>query len=184
VPLDWSSASYPMAFAALNHEVFFPGLVPDKYQADAKLFQILTELQSIKERPEGISVHPILAPKRITLDVSDCLDLVPTLSYLLAHVPGEHTLTGFKNLVHKESDRLQEVLALLKIFERETLLTESHLKIFGSDRRLMEAKKLQFPDDHRMVMAGTLFLRHHGGGEVSPVDAVKKSYPDFFKLFE
>jgi len=31
-------------------------------------------------------------------------------------------------------------------------------------------------------MAGTLFLRFHQGGEISPVSAVSKSYPRFFEL--
>jgi 5-enolpyruvylshikimate-3-phosphate synthase len=33
-----------------------------------------------------------------------------------------------------------------------------------------------------MVMTGTLFLLHHGGGTISPSEAVCKSYPDFFNL--
>jgi 5-enolpyruvylshikimate-3-phosphate synthase len=41
---------------------------------------------------------------------------------------------------------------------------------------------LELPDDHRMVMAGALFLRFHQGGKLSPVSAVSKSYPRFFEL--
>ena len=45
IPKDWSSASYPMAFAALNHQITFPGLTLDSFQADSKFADLLTSFQ-------------------------------------------------------------------------------------------------------------------------------------------
>jgi 5-enolpyruvylshikimate-3-phosphate synthase len=41
---------------------------------------------------------------------------------------------------------------------------------------------LDLPDDHRMVMTGTLFLLYHNGGTIRPAEAVNKSYPSFFEI--
>lgn len=182
VPVDWSSASYPMSFAALNHEITFPRLLYDKHQADAKFHHILTSLGALEENQNGTVVTPIKVHKSLTLDVSDCLDLVPTLAYFLSHVEGTHNLKGIQNLIHKESNRLEEVIKLIKTFGRRASTNGQELIIEGNKTLIDNEINLKMPDDHRMVMAGTLFLLHHSGGTVSPEEAVSKSYPDFFKL--
>lgn len=183
IPLDWSSASYPMVFAALKQEIFFPHLKIDPFQADAKLSDILKKLGSVKEEKEGLRVAPLTGAHSFKLDVSDCLDLVPSLAFLFSHIPGHHILSGIENLKHKESDRLLEVQNLLKIFHRKTQSDSHQLEIFGSSEILKETVHLVFPDDHRLVMTGALFLRFHAGGTLLPIEAVQKSYPSFFSLF-
>lgn len=182
IPLDWSSASYPLAFAALNQRIEFPGLHDDPYQADAKFLNVLEKFNCITKTEEGMVVTPLKTHQTVKMDVSDCLDLVPTLGYFLAHVDGSHELRGVGNLVHKESDRLKELMKLLGLFNRKTILKNDILFIEGSRTIIEEKLKLEMPDDHRMVMVGTLFLLHHSGGEISPENAVAKSYPEFFKL--
>lgn len=182
VPRDWSSASYPLAFGALNQEIKFPGLLYDSFQADAKFFNILKDLGCVNESDDGIIVSRISSSKDLTIEVSDCLDLVPTLGYFLAHLGGKHVLSGIENLAHKESDRLSEVISLLKVFERKAIVQDGKLIIEGKNTRINRPVDLVLPDDHRMVMACTLFLLHHEGGSVSPKEAVKKSYPDFFSI--
>lgn len=182
VPLDWSSASYPLAFGALNHEIFFPALKPDLYQADSKLFDLLMKFDCLIQTEQGIKVRPTSDDRAIILDVSDCLDLVPTLGYFLAHIEGKHVLSGIENLIYKESNRLHEVMGLVRNFQRDVDHDQHQLTIWGKRERIKSRKTLSFPDDHRLVMAGTLFLLHHGGGEVSPATAVDKSYPGFFNL--
>ncbi|WPU65167.1 hypothetical protein [Peredibacter starrii] len=183
VPLDWSSASYPLAFAALNHEITFPGLFDDSFQADSKFIKILRKLGSVTENDKGMVIKPITHHEPISFDVTDCLDLVPTLGYFLSHIKGVHELHGTKNLTFKESDRLTEVMNLIKAFGRKTWLEGETLLIEGSDLKINEAKDLVLPNDHRMVMVGALFLRQHSGGSVTPPEAVTKSYPEFFDLF-
>lgn len=182
VPRDWSSASYPMAFAALNQEIEFPGLKCDPFQADSKFLDILKKFDCVTETPTTIKVRPINKNLSLKIDVSDCLDLVPTLSYFLAHVDGTHTLSGVSNLIHKESNRLEEVLKLLKIFEREAFFQEDSIVIVGTKKVVRDQKNLTLPDDHRMVMSGALYLLHHTGGHIGPVDSVEKSFPGFFDI--
>ncbi len=182
IPLDWSSASYPLAFGALNQKIFFPGLRPDPFQADSKFFELLTRFDCLSLDQGGIKVRPINKDLSIDLDVSDCLDLVPTLGYFLSHIKGQHILRGIENLVYKESNRLKEVANLVRSFQRQAESDEHTFTIWGRRERIDGPKSLAFPDDHRLVMSGTLFLLHHGGGDVMPSEAIKKSYPTFFEI--
>ncbi|MBA2405046.1 MAG: hypothetical protein H0V66_09775 [Bdellovibrionales bacterium] len=182
VPTDWSSASYPLAFGVLKQNIFFPGLKYDPFQADAKFLNILKQLGLIQETPEGIKTKPGSVVKDFKMDVSDCLDLVPALAFLLSHIEGTHHLRGVKNLVHKESDRLKEIVKLLEEFGFKASSDGSVLQIEGSSTLRSIPVDLNLPDDHRIVMIGALFLRYHQGGTISPAMAVNKSYPNFFKL--
>lgn len=184
VPLDWSSASYPLAFGALKHSISFPGLAYDPSQADSKFYDLLKSLGAIDHSEGLIKVRPVTKAQNIKMDVSDCLDLVPSLAFFLSHLPGQHELHHIENLKHKESDRLFEVLSLLKIFNKKSRVEGPVLYIEGDSVIHTKAPELIFPDDHRMVMTGSLFLRLHGGGHVSPAEAVQKSFPDFFKLLQ
>ncbi len=181
VPLDWSSASYPLAFAALKQRIMFPNLSMDEFQADSKFLGILKQFGSVTETSNSIQISPIEKTKDVKFDVSDALDLVPALSFFLSHVEGQHILSGIENLVHKESDRLNEVITLLAQFNRKAWVEKGHLHIVGSTEIVDQKVDLILPDDHRMVMTGTLFLLLHGGGSVTPSEAVNKSYPDFFE---
>lgn len=179
IPMDWSSASYPLAFGALHQNIKFPGLEHDPFQADSKFLDLLKKFDSM----EGDQVHLLKNPHEVEFDVHDCLDLVPTLGYFLSHIPGVHKLHGISNLIHKESDRLNDLIKLLEIFNRRAWSEGDTLLIEGSDAYLSTSIDLELTDDHRMVMVGALFLIHHRGGTLSPVEAVNKSYPGYFGIF-
>lgn len=186
VPVDWSGASYPMCFAALTGEAFFPGLHYDTHQADSKLFDILNKLGAIKSSCEnGITVTEIKNRKHsLKINVEDCLDLTPSLAFLLAHIEGKHELTGVSNLIHKESDRLSEIRTLLKSFSKKTSYDEKSdtLVIEGDLLKLSSPQNIQTAPDHRLVMSASLFLKYHAGGTISHPEAVDKSFHSFFKV--
>lgn len=185
VPLDWSSASYPMAFGALNQKIIFHGLHEDKNQADSKFLEILQTYGAISYHEDGsVIVSPVKNHIQLNYDVSDALDLVPALSFFLAHIPGTHQLSGIQNLIHKESNRLLEVIKLLGIFGKKATTNGEALIIEGNTSLISEPKDLIMADDHRMVMTASLFLLHHQGGTVSPSEAVDKSFPSFFKIIQ
>ncbi len=183
VPLDWSSASYPLAFGALNQKIVFPGLFDDENQADSKFLKILQMFEAISYAEDGsIVVSPVKKHLSLSYDVSDALDLVPALSFFLAHISGNHKLTGIQNLIHKESDRLNEIIKLLGLFNKTASSDGMTLVIEGNASLVNDRKDLVMADDHRMVMTASLFLLHHQGGTVQPAEAIDKSFPDFFQL--
>lgn len=184
VPVDWSGASYPVCFAALTQETYFPGLHYDHHQADAKLFDLLNRLGGIKSVSEkGIIIQPLENRLQdIVIDVHDCLDLVPALSFFLSHIKGVHSLKGVRNLIHKESDRLTEIRSLLSFFDRFTEYDEKNdvLTIKGSTDSFSGAPLIETAPDHRMVMTAALFLRLHSGGDLLNTHCIEKSFKDFF----
>lgn len=182
-PIDWSSASYPLAFGALTQETFFPGLKADPFQADSKFYDLLNSLGLLEQKEDGVLITPKKVSQDIKLDVSDCLDLVPTLVFFLSYVKGRHELIGIENLVYKESDRLSESMRILDAFGVENALLGNKLMISGKHEKYPRSVSLELPDDHRMVMSASLFMRYNEGGSVSPLEAVDKSYPNFFELF-
>lgn len=184
IPLDWSSASYALAFGALNQEISFPHLSYDFFQADAKFYLVLKSLGIITDLENGILLKPLKIEKSFDLDVSDCLDLVPSLAFYLCHIEGVHHLWNVQNLIHKESNRLEEVIKLLGHFGKKAFYQEGNLVIEGNPSRVKDEIHLSLPDDHRMVMTASLFLLHHSGGSLSPEEAVNKSYPQFFSLIQ
>lgn len=182
-PIDWSSASYPLALAAHTQETFFPGLRPDSYQADSKFYDLLLSLGLLEQKDEGVLITPKKVARDIKMDVADCLDLVPTLVFFLSYVKGHHELVGVENLVFKESDRLSESVKILNAFEVKNEVRGNSLLLEGTDAKLTKSIDLALPDDHRMVMSAALFMRLNAGGNISPKEAVNKSYPEFFSLF-
>lgn len=183
IPSDWSSAAYPMVFAALQQTIRFPGLTYDPFQADAKLLEVLNDLGAVETDESGLLVKKMIRPSSVELAMNDCLDLFPAMAFLLSHIEGKHKLTGLENLVHKESDRLTEVTRLLNSFQRNCSYSQDVFTIEGHSRPA-DQTELTLPDDHRIVMTGALFLRHHNGGKIGPSEAVTKSYPQFFSLME
>ena len=186
IPIDWSGASYPLCFAALTSETYFPGLHYDSHQADSKLFDILNQLGAIKKmNDDGLIVSPIKNRScSLKLKVEDCLDLVPALCFLLSHLEGTHELSGVSNLVHKESDRLNEVMNLMSQFERVSSydLSTDTLTIYGSLTKLASSPSIRTAPDHRLVMTASLFLKYHSGGSVAHPEAVEKSFHSFFEV--
>lgn len=72
-------------------------------------------------------------------------------------------MKGVSNLVHKESDRLAEVMKLLGEFKRTANVDGDALIIKGNKHILTTPMDLILPDDHRMVMTAGMFLRLHAG---------------------
>ncbi len=104
---------------------------------------------------------------------------MPALIYFLSHVKGVHEVRGIQNLQFKESDRLSELEKILEKFERKFERKSESILICGDRHMVNTQMSLVLPDDHRIVMTGCLFLRHHAGGLISPIESVAKSYPEF-----
>ncbi len=184
VPLDWSSAAYPLVFAAVaNQTITLPGLLPDG-QADRAVYDLLASRGAAKFLVDGIHGRGLENRRPLQMSVLSCPDLVPALAFLAAHLQGVSELSGVGILRHKESDRLVAVLSLLKqcgvAVEHDE--KEDVLKITGGIQA--GPWDLEVPADHRLVMTAALFLRAHNGGRLPHPEAVRKSFPNFFDLFK
>ncbi len=159
---DYSGAAFPDALNLFSGDVKLSGLNESSLQGDRVYVELFRLLDA------G-------AP---TINIADCPDLAPILFAIAAAKHGA-TFTGTKRLKIKESDRAsamaEELLKLgcvLEIFDDSVTVCKSELHspkepIFGHN-------------DHRIVMAMAVLLSTLGG-EILGAEAVKKSYPEFFR---
>lgn len=192
VPLDFSSASYPLALAAVTGEVLLRDChSKDPYQADSSFLDILVNSGAFVDfRKDGLHVKK--AKSLISFDVSCSAypDLAPTLAYLASFCHGVSSMRDLEVLAHKESHRLREIQKLLDFFHVDYESDDmSYLKIKGRpleeySHKSVTLDELDLPEDHRIVMSAYLFMRTLGGGELAQTQHVKKSFANFFELLE
>ncbi len=185
VPVDFSSLSYPLAFAALGNRVRVTNcLERDHYQADSEFIEILKNINiEVEFSKDGLSIIGKDSIEGFSHDCRACPDLIPTLCFLASYCSGRTLLKSVEVLRHKECDRLQEMLRMLKAFGIKTthLEHEDAIEIIGGNR--IDAKIDFVPErDHRMVMVCALFQKYNAGGIVSNAECVNKSFPDFFEV--
>lgn len=183
IPADLSSAAFPIVFSCVKKQkVFIKNLKKDPYQADSKIFEILDQIKcNYSLKSDGVEfTHNKENYAGFTQDISDCLDLAPILSVLASFCVGESKLINVKALIHKESDRLKGIMNLLKHFDIKSRLENDSLIIIGKSDAFTYKKSLEVSFDHRMVMAGAIFLKALEGGRINNAKAVKKSFPKFF----
>lgn len=187
IPVDFSSLSYPIALAALKGEVQVRNALSiDPFQADSALIELLKKIgANVSWTKEGLVVSHFRELDPFEFNVSEAPDLFPTLVFLASHIEGESKFYKLEVLGFKESDRLLEMKKIMDAFEVSYHHNEKEdeLTIKG---RPSKYKRVSFhpPRDHRIVMSASLFMAANHGGEIEEVDAVTKSYPQFFELIK
>ena len=158
---DYSNAAFLEAFNRIDSEINIHNLKADSLQGDRVYSEFFDAISN------GIP----------TLDISDCPDLGPVL-FALAALKNGATFTGTDRLKAKESDRglamhqeLEKLGGGLVFGDNVINVPKQELKYTG--------KVLDGHNDHRIVMAMSVILSKIGG-EISGVEAVRKSYPEFF----
>ncbi len=159
---DYSNAAFLDAFNCIGSEIKINNLNERSLQGD----------RVYKDYFDKIS------DSMPTLDISDCPDLGPVL-FALASLKNGAVFTGTDRLKAKESDR---GLAM-----HEELKKLGGGLVFGGNMITVPKQELKYSgsildghNDHRIVMALSVILSKTGG-EISGIEAVKKSYPGFFE---
>lgn len=185
IPIDFSSAAYPLTLGALIPSVSVENCSQgDPYQADSIIIKILKGLGiELEFSTQGVSVFKRpQALEAIDIDASGFPDLVPTLCFLASYCSGESCIRNVHSLEFKESNRIKETSRILSLFHIEHDFTDPLcLKIKGSPlSEKVPPVIYHAADDHRMIMVAALFMAINSGGEIQGFEAVVKSYPHFF----
>lgn len=179
VPGDFSSASYPLAAAALAGSATVKGLFPSR-QGDSAIVGILREMGAdISWDVERGEVRVSGADLRGTeIDASQTPDLVPTLAVLGAVARGHTVITNAEHVRHKETDRIHAMAVELKKMGAEIRERPDGLEIDGGK---LHGADLHGYHDHRIVMALTLAGIVAGDTRIDTAESVDVSYPGFFE---
>ena len=178
---DWSSASYLVALGALAGKVEVENLAGESLQGDKAILDFLQEMgASVTINNNSISVRKS-GLRAITADLSNCIDLLPTMAVLAAAAEGVSRFTGIERARIKESNRVAAVgegLARMGIaFTEET----DSISITGGTPH---GAIIDSRDDHRIAMAFGLLGTVAGDTVIEGAECVSKTYPQFWEDLE
>ncbi|MCR4924080.1 MAG: 3-phosphoshikimate 1-carboxyvinyltransferase [Lachnospiraceae bacterium] len=174
---DWSNAAFLYAFNSFGNAIEPEGLNDNSKQGDRVCRQLLLKGEGLKDltklkakgREEDLSQ---------AVDISDCPDLGPVLFAAYAGMHGGRFI-GTRRLKIKESDRALAMKEELEKFGIEMDIFENSVNIYKGELK-EPCEHLMGHNDHRIVMALSI-LCSLTGGVIEGAEAVRKSYPDFFK---
>ena len=163
---DWSAAAFWLAANALGSRIRVEGLDSGSAQGDRAVTRLIGQSE---------------------IDVSAVPDLTPPLAIAATASSGRTSFTGGARLRLKESDRLESVAGLLNALGRRTITTDDGLVVEAGDSQPCDAdvRVVDGAGDHRIVMAAAVAATAADRPvRILGAEAVRKSYPDFFKDFE
>ncbi len=182
---DWSNSSYFIAAGLiLKDGISIKGLKKDSLQGDKKILKIIEEMGGrYFWEGENLVIKPSNL-KGTALDMGDCPDLVPTVGVLATIAEGTTVIKNVAHLRLKESDRLLGVASEIKKVGAHVEILEDGLKI--TSKKMNNRGKILFNtyNDHRMAMSLSLYELLGFEVILDNKECVKKSFPNFFKVWE
>ncbi len=126
--------------------------------------------------------------KGITMDVSQCPDLVPALAVAAAYANGPSHIVNAARLRIKESDRLTAIRTQLEILGAEVTEKPDGLILSGNGHKesgQLNGGRVSSCQDHRIVMSCAIAASRAASPiTIDGVEAVNKSYPGFWEDFK
>jgi 3-phosphoshikimate 1-carboxyvinyltransferase len=174
---DWSSASYLLGLGAVAGEITVKNLNSQSLQGDKAILDFLKEMgASIEVTKDSIKVKRKQL-NALEADLSDCIDLLPTMAVLAALAQGTSVLTGIQRARLKESNRVQAVKEGLEQAGIKVIEEPDKLTITGRNPRkaIIDSK-----NDHRIAMAFSLLGAASGGISINNAESVSKTYPEYW----
>lgn len=191
---DWSTAANFLVAAAIFGRAELSGLDTGSIQADLSIVDILMEAGASLSQYDGNdgNIYVQRAPLHsFTVDASQCPDLFPVISVLAAFCQGTSRISGVGRLSHKECDRGEAIIQMLRQMGVKAVISGDTLSIEGHSlvQRLLTGNLLKggmysSHHDHRMAMAlAVASLGADSPVEIDDTGCVSKSCPSFFELF-
>jgi len=178
---DWSSASYLLALGAVLGQVEVTSLNRHSFQGDRIMLNLLQAMGAEVIMNESSVTVRKSRLEAITADLSDCIDLLPTLAVLAAVADGESRFSGISRARLKESNR---VLALREGLARMGVpVTEEEDRLIITGTQPVGAAIDSF-GDHRIAMAFSILGSVAGDTTIDGAKCVAKTYPDFWQVFK
>ena len=177
---DWSGGSFLLVAGAIAGPITVRGLDLASTQADKAIVDALMKANA-GIAMDGKAIQ--LVPAEMTgfeFDATDCPDLFPPLVALAAYCKGTTRIKGVSSLTHKESNR---ALTLQEEFGKMGVKIE--LKgdmMFVNGGVIVRGARAHSRHDHRIAMAcAVAALKAEGEVIIDDAQAIKKSYPDFYR---
>ena len=178
---DWSSASYLLALGAVMGEMEVENLNPQSLQSDRAILEFLRRMGAdIEVSPGAIRVRGSEL-KALRADLSDCIDLLPTVAVLAAVAEGTSEFEGIGRARLKESNRVEAVREGLERMGIKVAEEENRMTITGSN---LKSAVVDSHDDHRIAMAFSILGTLVGNTTINNAECVKKTFPEFWDILK
>lgn len=179
---DFSQGAFWIVAGILGESILCKDLNIDSLQGDKAIIQIIKDMGgTISINESSISVEKSTT-NGITIDGSECPDLVPILATLGALSKGTTRIINAGRLRIKESDRLKAMDTELKKLGADISETEDGLLIHGKD--FLDGGTVDSWNDHRIAMALAIAsIKCKDTVTITNSQAVNKSYPKFWDDF-
>ena len=174
---DWSSASYLLALGAVSGEIEVENLNAESLQGDRVILDFLKDIgASVTVGKNSITVGRSRL-KALRANLTDCIDLLPTVAVLAAVADGVSEFTGIERARLKESDRVSAVKEGLERMGIQVSEGKNKLSITGSTP---QGAVIDSKGDHRIAMAFSLLGLSGNGTVIEDAECVAKTYPEFW----
>ncbi|MBM4448068.1 MAG: 3-phosphoshikimate 1-carboxyvinyltransferase [Chloroflexi bacterium] len=178
---DWSSASYFLALGAVSKRIEITNLNPQSLQSDRIMLEFLRQMGAgVEVSPETIRVRGGKL-RAVRADLSDCIDLLPTMAVLAAVAEGTSVLTGISRARLKESDRVAAVRQGLEKMGVKVAEAKDRLLITGSSPK---GAVIDSHNDHRIAMAFGVLGTLAGNTVINGAECVDKTFPEFWAILK
>jgi 3-phosphoshikimate 1-carboxyvinyltransferase len=176
---DWSSASYLLALGAVGGEVEVENLSPESWQGDKIILDFLRNMGARVEVNKDSVVVRKSRLSAIRADLSDCIDLLPTMAVLAAVADGESEFVGIDRARLKESDRVAAVREGLERMGIKVREEKNKLTVTGS---MPKGAVIDSKGDHRIAMAFSILGSVAGETIIDGAECVSKTFPEFWDI--
>ena len=175
---DWSQASYLLALGALSGEVVISNLNAESLQGDRVILNLMQKMGArLSVRRSSVMVQKSYL-RGIKADLSDCIDLLPTLAVLAAVAEGESQFSGIRSARLKESNRVEALSQELQKMGIRVREDENSLTIIGGRPH---GTLIDSHTDHRLAMAFGVLGTATGDTIIEGAESVDKTYPEFWQ---
>ncbi len=174
---DWSSASYLLALGAIAGEVTVENINPLSRQGDKIMLDFLRGMGAPVETDRDSVTVSKSKLKAIRADLSDCVDLLPTMAVLAATADGVSEFVGIERARLKESDRVAAVREELLKMGVKVKEQRDRLAITGSSPR---GAVINPRNDHRIAMAFAILGLLTDKTIIDNAECLAKTYPQFW----
>lgn len=186
VEADYSQAAFWMVAGLIGDTIELSHLNPVSKQGDYKIVDIIKEMDGQIEYHHLKRMYKIKKSETYgtSIDLSQIPDLGPILMVLAALSKHETIFTNISRLRIKESDRIEAMYQTLMKFEVNVKIENDQMIIQGK-QKLKGNQTFDSYNDHRIAMAIAIAaIKADGPVTIKNADVVKKSYPDFFKVYQ
>ena len=178
---DWSSASYLLAQGAISGEVTVENLNPQSLQGDKVILDFLNDMGALVSLDGDLVTVKKARLKAIRADLSDCIDLLPTMAILAAVADGVSQFVGISRARLKESNRVSALREGLERMGVNVIEENDRLIITGSKPK---GAVIDTKEDHRIAMAFGILGSVTGETVIEQAECVAKTFPEFWSILQ